>query len=87
MSAAWESCPSYLEVRYCSQDKVVLYFYQEKDSGGGREPSPGPVTLGLVCLRDPAWSLPVLTPFSTLLAAPLRIRPQCRQDWLVLKLR
>lgn len=70
MSPAWESCPAYLEVKYCSRDKIGLYFYLEKNTGVEREPSPGRVTLGLVCLRESAWSLPAPTPISTLLWLP-----------------
>lgn len=79
-SPAWESCPAYLEVKYSSRDKIGLYLYLEKNTGVEREPSPGPVTLGLVCLGaslEPPCPHPH---FHTPLAAPLRMCPQL--SWL-----
>lgn len=60
MSSVWESGPSYLEVKCCSQDKVGLYFYQEKGFWGGRAVHPG---TSRPEPRVSAWSLPAPTPF------------------------
>ncbi|XP_033265766.1 E3 ubiquitin-protein ligase Jade-2 isoform X2 [Orcinus orca] len=72
-SSVWKSCPSYLEVKYCSGEKVGFFFYLQKDIEG-REGSPAqPIHPGPGVAQGPSLQPPCPHPISTPLWLPLSV--------------